>query len=158
MLSTKVHVMLGTVEVNKVESWAKKQPRFVEVTTSLKFLQEVEDVYCILIDIASNKKLSKWDFQDLNNLNDFIALVTQNIAISFAEEVSKAIFLEKSYQEIENETVSAAYWITAQIVRTQKIMREKIEIKSIEQAQIEYRKSHSKHRIYEYGDSCDCYD
>ena len=158
MLSEKVHVMLGIVEVNKLESWAKKQIRFEEAITEKSFQKQVEQVYYQLMELANNKGFSKWDFEDLNSLDTFIRLVTQNLAIKYAEEVSKEPFLEKSHEEVENETVSSANWITEQIIRTKMTIQEKIQSKAREKARLEYRNTHWREEYYYDCDDCECYD
>lgn len=158
MLSEKVHVTLGSVEVKKVESWAQKQIRFMEAITKHSFQNETEQAYNDLMELAINKGFSKWDFEDLNSLDKFIALIKQDIAVIFAEEVSKEPFLEKSHEEVENETVSSTSWITEQIIRTKKIIQEKILRVSREKARIEFRKNHSGEEYYYDCDDCECYD
>ena len=157
MLSPNVHVMIGTVEVNKVEIWAKKPIRFMEAITKSSFQTEVEQAYYNLMELAKIKGFSKWDFEELKNVERFIAKIKQNIAIKFAEEASKEPFLEKSHEEVENETVSSAYWITEQIVKTQEIIEEKIQRKAREIAFMEYRNTQAREKFHGYND-CDCYD
>ena len=158
MLSKQVHVTLGTVEVNKVECWAQKQIRFLEAINKQSFEKQVEQAYNDLMELAIDKDFSKWDFEDLNNLDVFIRLVIQNLAIKYAEEVSKEQFWEKSHEEVENETVSSANWITEQIGRTKMIIQERVQSKAREKARLEYRRIHSSEKSYYDREDCECYD